>query len=96
MKNENFKIPLIIGVSGHRDISLEHIDSLEIKVEEIYRCLIKKYTNTPIILLTPHLRAAMEKSPVPHATSNKYASLSISLNFKARFRQYKSMPADKK
>jgi hypothetical protein len=54
LKNsDNYKIPLVIGITGHRDILDKHIKSLEAKVHEIYSYIIKKYPNTPIILLTP-------------------------------------------
>ncbi len=53
MKNENFKIPIILGITGHRDIKVEHICGLEEKISTIYKNLIEKYPNTPIVLLTP-------------------------------------------
>ncbi len=53
MKNENYKIPLVLGITGHRDIKKEHVCTLEESISTIYKCLIDKYPNTPIVLLTP-------------------------------------------
>ncbi len=53
MQNENFKIPLVVGITGHRDIEEKHICSLKEKVEEIYTSLIEKYPETPIVFLSP-------------------------------------------
>ena len=53
MKNENFKIPLVVGITGHRDLTQSDISSLKEKVEEIFTSLIEKYPETPIIFLSP-------------------------------------------
>lgn len=54
MKNKkDYMIPLVIGVTGHRDILKEDIKPLEKKIEEIFKSLEKKYPITPFILLTP-------------------------------------------
>ena len=49
----DFQIPLVIGITGHRDLILKDLNILEKRVAEIYEQLIQKYPNTPIILLTP-------------------------------------------
>lgn len=49
----DLKIPLIIGVSGHRDIPKESIHQIESKVIEIFDNLITKYPATPFVLLSP-------------------------------------------
>lgn len=50
---KDLKIPLIIGVTGHRDISKVDIEQLESKIKIIFNYISKKYSKTPIILLTP-------------------------------------------
>jgi len=49
----DLKIPLIIGVTGHRDIAEEDKEKLEEKISDIFEYILYKYKNTPIILLTP-------------------------------------------
>jgi len=51
--NNDLKIPLVIGVTGHRDIHEDDIDGLKSKIEIIFQSLIKKYEYTPMILLSP-------------------------------------------
>lgn len=53
MKNENYKIPLVIGVTGHRDIHKSCIKSLQKNIRNIFDQLIEKYPHTPIIFLSP-------------------------------------------
>jgi len=53
MINKNFKIPLVIGITGHRDIKEIHLDKLKERVTEIYKKLIRKYPATPLVLLSP-------------------------------------------
>jgi hypothetical protein len=45
-------LPIIIGVTGHRDLRPEDVPQLEAKVREIFEELIKKYPHTPIQLLS--------------------------------------------
>jgi hypothetical protein len=44
--------PLVIGVTGHRDLRPEDAEKLEIKVQEIFIGLQKQYPSTPIVLLS--------------------------------------------
>ena len=53
IENSDLKIPLVIGVTGHRDIHEDDIARLKEKIEIIFQSLIKKYEHTPIILLSP-------------------------------------------
>jgi hypothetical protein len=50
---KNYKIPIVLGITGYRDIHKNHYKSLENKVSEIFDNLIEKYPNTPLVLLTP-------------------------------------------
>ena len=52
-RNKNYKIPLVIGVTGHRDILKEDYFKLEKQIEIIFKSLQEKYPNTPLILLSP-------------------------------------------
>ena len=49
----DLQLPIVIGITGHRDIKEEDISKLEEKIFEIYKSLIEKYPSTPLILLTP-------------------------------------------
>jgi len=49
----DLKIPLVIGVTGHRDIPKDDIKAIEEKVREIFKYITDKYKETPIILLSP-------------------------------------------
>lgn len=51
--SKEYMIPLVIGVTGHRDIPNEDIPFLKEKVEELFSTLEKKYPTTPFILLSP-------------------------------------------
>lgn len=51
--HRNNKIPIILGVTGHRNIKEEDYDNLESSVMKIFDSLEEKYSSTPIILLTP-------------------------------------------
>ena len=46
-------LPIIIGVTGHRDLRSEDIPQLEFKVREIFEELRKNYPHTPLQLLSP-------------------------------------------
>lgn len=46
-------IPLIIGVSGHRDISNDDIGKCREKTRSILNYFLKSYPSTPIIVLSP-------------------------------------------
>jgi len=53
IKENDLKLPLVIGVTGHRDIPRDSTEQLSLRVKEIFENLIEKYPNTPLILLTP-------------------------------------------
>lgn len=45
--------PIVIGVTGHRDLRPADIPQLEARVEEIIRELSSRYPNTPLLVLSP-------------------------------------------
>jgi hypothetical protein len=47
------KLPIILGVTGHRNIKEKDYDNLKSSVRKIFDSLEDKYSSTPIILLTP-------------------------------------------
>jgi len=51
--NNNHKIPIVLGITGYRDIHKNYYASLETKVSELFDNLIEKYPETPFVLLTP-------------------------------------------
>ncbi len=53
IKADDLKLPIVLGITGHRDIKQDDIKQLKEKIREIYQSLIKKYPSTPLILLTP-------------------------------------------
>src|SRR5437899_1178013 len=44
--------PLVIGITGHRDLRLEDVDKLEDKVRQVLGEKRTQYPSTPIILLS--------------------------------------------
>lgn len=46
-------MPIIVGITGHRDIRKEDIPELESRVKDIFTELKRKYPSTPLVLLTP-------------------------------------------
>jgi len=51
--DNDYRIHLIIGITGHRDIPQEDVDKLKEKIKEILNELKGKYPHTPLLLLTP-------------------------------------------
>lgn len=51
--HNDIKIPLVIGVTGHRDIKEDDIKDIKEKITIIFKNIIKKYPETPLILLSP-------------------------------------------
>ena len=51
-------IPLIVGVTGHRDLVAEDIPRLKELVREVFRSLKTKYPHTPLVLLSPLVAGA--------------------------------------
>ncbi len=51
--NTDNKLPIILGVTGHRNIKEKDYDNLKLSVMKIFDSLEEKYSSTPIILLTP-------------------------------------------
>ena len=47
------RVPLVVGVTGHRDIRADHREALERRVRGILLNLRKDYPATPLILLSP-------------------------------------------
>jgi len=52
LKCDQFRIPLVVGVSGHRDIDPSAIDRLEMEVFTFFTILQDQVPETPILLLT--------------------------------------------
>ncbi len=46
-------IPLIVGVTGHRDLVAEDVPQIRELVREVLRTLKKEYPHTPLVLLSP-------------------------------------------
>lgn len=46
------RIPLVIGITGHRDLRPQDIPALEQKVQHIFNDLHSQYPRTPLVLLT--------------------------------------------
>lgn len=46
-------LPLVIGITGHRDLRLEDIPALEARVRAIFTEFQERYPQTPLILLSP-------------------------------------------
>ena len=53
IEHNDYRIHLIIGITGHRDIPLEDADKLKEKIKGIFEELKEEYPNTPLLLLTP-------------------------------------------
>ncbi|MCW1302651.1 MAG: hypothetical protein QXX36_03425, partial [Candidatus Rehaiarchaeum fermentans] len=51
-KSDDFRIHLIIGITGHRDLLPEDKDVIKKKIKEFFDELKKKLPNTPLLLLT--------------------------------------------
>jgi len=49
----DYRIHLILGITGHRDMPQEDVDKLKEKIKEIFNELKGKYSHTPLLLLTP-------------------------------------------
>jgi hypothetical protein len=47
------RLPLVVGITGHRDLRDEDIPALEVKLGEILQEIPAQYPHTPIILLSP-------------------------------------------
>lgn len=46
-------VPLVLGITGHRDLRPGDVPALEAGVEAIFRDLAAKYATTPLVLLSP-------------------------------------------
>ena len=51
--DNDFRIHLVVGITGHRDIPEEDADRLKEKIKGIFKELMEEYPNTPLLLLTP-------------------------------------------
>lgn len=47
------KIPIIVGVTGHRDLCGDEAEILSQKIRDVFQLLRKAYPDTPLLLLTP-------------------------------------------
>ncbi len=46
-------LPLVIGITGHRDLRAEDVPALETKVRDIFQTMRAKCPHTPLLLLSP-------------------------------------------
>jgi hypothetical protein len=46
-------VPIVIGVTGHRDLDPGHYSKIKEKVEEVFKDIRMNYPNSPIVLLSP-------------------------------------------
>src|SRR5438128_12320154 len=53
LARENGAIPLLVGVTGHRNLRGQDIPSLEQRVREVFQEYQTRYPHTPLILLSP-------------------------------------------
>lgn len=53
MKQCTEKIPIIFGITGHRDIFPQHESVIQEMIQKIFQDQKSKYPHTPLILLTP-------------------------------------------
>ena len=51
-------IPLIVGVTGHRDLVVEDVPRIRELVREVFLSLKAKYPHTPLVLLSPLVEGA--------------------------------------
>ena len=47
------KLPIILGVTGHRNIEKMDYENLKVSVRKIFDYLEKEYSSTPIVILSP-------------------------------------------
>lgn len=52
-QHEHGNLPLVIGITGHRDLRQEDISALEDAVANVYQTLQNDYPHTPLVLLSP-------------------------------------------
>jgi len=52
IEDNDYRIHLILGITGHIDIPEEDVDKLKEKIKEIFNELKGKYPHTPLLLLT--------------------------------------------
>ncbi|MEM3260146.1 MAG: hypothetical protein QW533_07165 [Thermoplasmata archaeon] len=53
LKRDDFRIHLIIGITGHRDLVPEDMSAVKKKIKEFFDELKRKLPHTPLLLLTP-------------------------------------------
>jgi hypothetical protein len=51
--NNNYKIPCVIGVTGHRDLIPEQVNDIKRHIKETIEDQLDKYPNTPVVVLSP-------------------------------------------
>lgn len=51
--SSELRIPLVIGITGHRDLRSEDIEALESQVKGLFKRLWSDYPSTPLVVLSP-------------------------------------------
>lgn len=51
--SERGPLPIVLGISGHRDIRAGDVEELTEAIRHIFRTLAQRYRNTPLLLLSP-------------------------------------------
>lgn len=67
----NSKIPIILGITGHRNIEKMDYENLKISVRKIFDYLEKEYSSTPIVILSP-LADGADRLVVEVSLESKY------------------------
>src|SRR5260370_266892 len=60
---DRVKAPLVIGVTGHRDLREEDREHLKNSVRKVFTELRKQYPSTPFVLLSPLAEGADRRPP---------------------------------
>ncbi|MEM3191587.1 MAG: hypothetical protein QW292_05730 [Candidatus Parvarchaeota archaeon] len=53
LRNNDFRIHIIVGITGHRDIVPQDVSTVMEKIRKFFNELKRKLPNTPLLLLTP-------------------------------------------
>lgn len=65
------KLPIILGVTGHRNIGKIDYENLKVSVRKIFDYLEKEYSSTPIVILSP-LADGADRLVVEVSLESKY------------------------
>lgn len=52
-RNDTGPLPLVIGVTGHRDLAAQDIPRIQETLDALFTCLHRQYPHTPLRLLSP-------------------------------------------